>query len=81
MSSKVFWKQLWENYKGRLLGIAAALFLCPIYLFFGFWNMLFCALLLFIGYTVGKQKDLEGGPFLPWGRIWEWLSSRWRPFK
>ncbi|GIP48483.1 DUF2273 domain-containing protein [Paenibacillus sp. DXFW5] len=77
----MFWKQLWESHKGRLLGIAAAVFLCPIYLFFGFWNMLFCALLLFIGYTIGKQKDLEGGPLFPWGMIWEWLSTRWRPFK
>lgn len=77
----MFWKQLWESHRGRLLGLAAAVFLCPIYLFFGFWNMMFCALLLFVGYTVGKYKDLDQGSFLPWGELKDWLASRWRPFK
>lgn len=74
-------KQLWETHRGRILGLAVAVFLCPIYLFFGFWNMLFCALLLFIGYTFGKYKDLDEGPLIPWGDLKNWLLSRWRPFK
>ncbi|MDQ0088215.1 putative membrane protein [Paenibacillus anaericanus] len=77
----MFWRQLWESYKGRLLGVVAAVFFCLIYLYFGFWNMLFCALLLFVGYTVGKHKDVGQGPLFPWKELREWLESRWRPFK
>ncbi|MFD3258722.1 DUF2273 domain-containing protein [Paenibacillus lentus] len=75
------WKQLWEGYKGRLLGTAAAVLFIPIYLFFGFWNMLFCALLLYVGYTIGKYKDLDQGPLIPWRELMDWLNARWRPFK
>ena len=46
-----------------------------------FWDMLFFALVVFIGYIFGKRKDLKQGSmfhFQEWGR---WLSERWRPFK
>nr|WP_245339001.1 DUF2273 domain-containing protein [Paenibacillus shirakamiensis] len=75
------WRQIWESYKGRLLGLATALLLIPIYLMFGFWNMLFCALLLFVGYSIGKHKDLSQEPLVPWNTLREWLNARWRPFK
>ena len=45
-----------------------------------FWDMLFFALVVFIGYIFGKRKDLNQGSifhFQEWGR---WLSERWRPF-
>jgi len=43
--------------------------------------MMFCALLLFVGYTVGKNRDLDQGPLVPWKELREWLATRWRPFK
>lgn len=77
----MFWKELWNSYRGRVLGVAAAVVMIVIYLIFGFWNMLFCALLLYIGYTAGKYKDLELGSLIPWKELREWLLGRWRPFK
>ncbi|GGA22423.1 DUF2273 domain-containing protein [Paenibacillus physcomitrellae] len=77
----MFWKELWTSYKGRLLGVAAAVFLIIIYLISGFWNMMFCALILFIGYTAGKYKDLDQGSLIPWKEIRDWLFSKWRPFR
>ncbi|AWB45094.1 hypothetical protein DCC85_13255 [Paenibacillus sp. CAA11] len=77
----MFWKELWDSHKGRVIGVVAAVFLSGIYLFFGFWNMLFCALLLFIGYTAGKYKDLNQGSLIPWKELRDWLNTRWRPFK
>ncbi|WP_028544149.1 DUF2273 domain-containing protein [Paenibacillus taiwanensis] len=75
------WKQLWESHSGRIIGIAAGIGLGLVYLFVGFWDMLFVALLVFIGYTVGKHKDMDLGPMIPWQRMRVWLSERWRWLK
>lgn len=75
------WKQLWETYGGRAAGVAAGLFFGFLYMFVGFWNMLFFALLVWIGYLVGKHKDTGSGPLFPWQRIAEWVTDRFRPFR
>lgn len=77
----MFWKEMWESHRGRLVGVVGGILFGYIYLIAGFWNMLFFALLVFIGYTFGKRKDLNQGPFVHWREIGQWLSSRWRPFK
>lgn len=77
----MFWREVWNSYKGRVLGVAAAVFLIVIYLSFGFWDMLLCGLILYVGYTAGKYKDLALGSLIPWKALREWLLSRWRPFK
>ncbi|MBR2568966.1 MAG: DUF2273 domain-containing protein [Paenibacillus sp.] len=75
------WKQLWESHGGRIIGIIAGCALGILYLIVGFWNMLFVALLVFIGYTFGKHKDLNLGPVFPLQQIRMWLSERWRWLK
>ncbi|MBJ6364236.1 DUF2273 domain-containing protein [Paenibacillus sp. GCM10012307] len=75
------WRELWTTYGGRVTGVVTALFLGFIYLFSGFWDMLFFALLLWIGYFFGKQRDISAPPFIPWQQILAWLQSRWRIFK
>ena len=75
------WKDFWNAYWKRLVGVAAGLFFGIIYLAFGFWDMLFVALLVFIGYWFGKQKELTDGPVIPWQRIWYALLERFRPFR
>ncbi|WP_270170467.1 DUF2273 domain-containing protein [Paenibacillus sp. SYP-B4298] len=75
------WRELWTVYGGRITGVAAALFLGFIYLFAGFWDMLFVALLLWIGYYVGKQRDLSADPFQMWQQLVDWLQRRWRMFR
>ncbi|MGG1313579.1 MULTISPECIES: DUF2273 domain-containing protein [Cohnella] len=71
------WKDWLEAYGGRALGVAAGLFCAFIYLISGFWDMLFCILLVGLGYGIGYNKDKKRGPLLPWDRLLSWMSDRW----
>lgn len=71
------WKSLWEAYGGRASGIAAGLFFGIVYLISGFWDMLFVALLVGIGFWFGKARDERRGPLLPWDRLTDWMTDRW----
>jgi len=71
------WRIWWDNYGGRTLGVAAGMLCGLIYLIVGFWDMLFCALLVGIGFAVGKHRDERRGPLFHWGKMTEWLSDRW----
>ncbi|GGF76869.1 hypothetical protein GCM10010912_22440 [Paenibacillus albidus] len=75
------WKEVWESHGGRIAGVAFSFILGLIYLFSGFWDMLFFALVVFIGYTFGKRKDNAQPPLFQWQELVERLSGRWRPFK
>ncbi|MCM3784109.1 DUF2273 domain-containing protein [Neobacillus mesonae] len=75
------WKEIWESHRGRILGIAGGIFFGIIYLIVGFWDMLFFALVVFIGYTLGRRSDEKFGSVIPWRSWLEYLSERWRPFK
>lgn len=77
----MIWQQIWENFGGRILGVLAGISCGILYLTVGFWDMLFFALLVFIGYTVGRNRDLRLGSFIPWQRVSEWIADRWRPFR
>ncbi|MGN7357521.1 DUF2273 domain-containing protein [Paenibacillus sp. SAF-054] len=77
----MLWKEIWESHRGRIIGVAAGIFFGFIYLLAGFWDMLFFALVVFIGYTAGKRKDSKLGSFFRWSEMGQWLSERWRPFK
>ncbi|BBI33080.1 DUF2273 domain-containing protein [Cohnella abietis] len=71
------WKVWWETSGGRIAGVAAGLLFGIIYLISGFWDMLFCAMLIGIGYWVGKYKDERKGPLFPWEKLTDWVSDRW----
>ncbi|GIP41763.1 hypothetical protein J45TS6_02220 [Paenibacillus sp. J45TS6] len=75
------WKEIWESHRGRIIGIAGGLFFGIVYLMFGFWDMLFFALVVFIGYTLGRRRDEKLPLVLPWRNWMGYLSERWRPFK
>lgn len=75
------WKEIWESHGGRLLGVSAGIFFGILYLIVGFWDMLFFALLVFIGFAIGRQRDLKLGPLFPFQRIGMWMSERWRRLK
>ncbi|KAA9007478.1 DUF2273 domain-containing protein [Paenibacillus spiritus] len=77
----MFWKEVWESHGGRIAGVAFGFILGLIYLISGFWDMLFFALVVFIGYTLGRRKD-EGRSGSPgWRELLDRLSAGWRPFK
>jgi uncharacterized membrane protein len=71
------WKLWLSTYPGRVSGVAAGLLFGIVYLISGFWDMLFFALLVGVGYWIGKHKDESRGPLLPWGRLTDWLTDRW----
>jgi uncharacterized membrane protein len=75
------WKEVWESHGGRITGVAFGIFLGLIYLISGFWDMLFFALVVFIGYTLGNRKDNAQAPLFQWQEFAQRLSGRWRPFK
>ncbi|TJY44446.1 DUF2273 domain-containing protein [Cohnella pontilimi] len=72
------WKDWWDTYGGRASGVAFGLLFGLIYLISGFWDMLFFALLVGVGFWIGKQKDQHQAPLFPWERMTDWLSDRWR---
>lgn len=49
-------KWLMKN-KGKLIGTSIAFLLGLIFLFFGFWKMIFVTLLLVAGFVIGHQLD------------------------
>lgn len=75
------WKEVWESHGGRIAGVTFGIGLGLIYLICGFWDMLFFALVVFIGYTFGKRKDNAEAPLFQWHELITRLSGRWRPFK
>ncbi|MCA0754513.1 DUF2273 domain-containing protein [Paenibacillus sp. N4] len=75
------WREFLAVYGKRAAGAAIGLFFGLLYLIVGFWDMLFVGLLIFIGYWIGMQKELNDGPVFPWQRLWYSLLERFRPFK
>ncbi|ASA23124.1 DUF2273 domain-containing protein [Paenibacillus donghaensis] len=75
------WREVWESHGGRIAGVAFGFILGLIYLIVGFWDMLFFALVVFIGYKLGKRKDYPQPPAFQWKDLVSNLSERWRPFK
>ncbi len=75
------WREFLSLYGKRAAGAAIGLFFGLLYLFVGFWDMLFVALLVAVGYWVGVQKEMSNGPIVPWRKLWELLTDRFRPFK
>ncbi|RAL26559.1 DUF2273 domain-containing protein [Thermoflavimicrobium daqui] len=54
---KHFLKGVWLQYGGRIVGSFIGIALGLVYLFVGFWKMLFFALLAGLGYFLGRQFD------------------------
>ncbi|WP_145148902.1 DUF2273 domain-containing protein [Paenibacillus xylanexedens] len=77
----MLWKEIWDSHRGRITGIIGGIFFGFLYVWIGFWDMLFFALLVFIGYTLGRRSDSKLGSSIPWREWGQWLSDRWRPFK
>lgn len=70
------WKEWWDAYGGRATGVALGLLLIVVYLISGFWDMLFCALIVGVCFWFGKLKDERRGPLIPWERLTEWVTDR-----
>ncbi|MDF2723075.1 MAG: hypothetical protein K0Q59_2750 [Paenibacillus sp.] len=79
------WNELWGRHKGRLIGLAAGLFLSIIYLISGFWDMLIVAFIMGLcTYVGGKLESGAGGNRLhpdEWTEKISRLADRWRWFR
>ena len=78
------WDNLWQalrgTHGGKIIGVIIGVSLGCIYLFAGFWDMLFFAIIVYIGYYIGSMIDRGRPPFY-WQLFYEWLTDRWRGFK
>ncbi|MHA7962796.1 DUF2273 domain-containing protein [Paenibacillus sp. CAU 1782] len=75
------WREFWNAYWRRLTGVAAGIGLSIVYLAFGFWDMLFVALIVFTCYWYAKRKETSNEPVIPWQRLWDGIMERFRPFR
>lgn len=75
------WKELWQQYWKRIIGAGIGLFFGFIYLIFGFWDMLFVALLVAAGYWYGKQKEYLSGSIVPWHQVKDAVGKLFKPYR
>lgn len=73
-------RQFYEQHPGKTVALILSLFFTIIYLFFGFWDMLFVALLLAVGYQLGTRYDTKTlqVDFVKW---LAWLNDRLKLFR
>ena len=74
------WKEYWNLYYKRIIGVVAGLFFGFIYLFFGFWDMCFVILLVALGYWIGKEKEYSDSP-LSLNHLYELIKKLFRPYR
>lgn len=74
------WKDVWENHKGKTLGLFIGFLLAIVYLGFGFWDMLVFGFVILVGFYVGMKIDKKE-PVFDWGPLYRWMTERFRMFK
>lgn len=74
------WDSLWEEHRGKTVGVAASLLLGIVYLFFGFWDMLIFGFIVTVGYWIGSKIDKKEEIF-SFQEIWQYLWQKWRMFR
>lgn len=69
-----------EQHPGKVIGLGVGLFFSLVYLFFGFWDMLFVGLLLVVAYQIGSKFDAKTirEDAVQWV---SWLSDRLKLFR
>jgi uncharacterized membrane protein len=70
------WNELWEHHRGKVVGVAAGVFLGFIYLIFGFWDMLIFAFIVTVGFYIGSKLDRKER-LLHLEDIWRYLTQKW----
>jgi uncharacterized membrane protein len=74
------WNELWEQHRGKVIGVAMGFVLGFIYLICGFWDMLVFAFIVIVGFYIGKKID-RGEEILPIEDIWRNVTQKWRRFR
>jgi uncharacterized membrane protein len=74
------WNELWEQHRGKVIGVAMGIVLGFIYLICGFWDMLVFAFIVIVGFYIGKKIDSRE-EILPIEDIWRNVTQKWRRFR
>jgi|GEM_PF-2232923 len=74
------WKDIWNVYYKRIIGVSAGLLFGLIYLICGFWDMCFVLLLVALGYFIGKGKEYNEEQFSLTTLI-EYVRKLFRPYR
>ncbi|MDP5273603.1 DUF2273 domain-containing protein [Chengkuizengella axinellae] len=51
------WNDLWDRHPGKLIGSMIGFLFGIIYLIVGFWHTFMFALIVFIGFYIGRKMD------------------------
>jgi uncharacterized membrane protein len=70
------WNELWDQHRGKVVGVGTGVFLGFIYLFFGFWDMLIFTFIVTVGFYVGGKLDRKERLF-QLENIWRYLTQKW----
>lgn len=62
-----FLNLIWEEHRGKTIGVAIGLVAAILFLSFGFWKTLFIIIFIVLGYIIGKRVD-EDKNFDQWVR-------------
>ncbi|WP_442601215.1 DUF2273 domain-containing protein [Paenibacillus sp. KN14-4R] len=71
---------LWEQHKGKTIGLIGGFIVGIIYLICGFWDALIFAFIVLLGYYFGKKAD-QKEEIIPISQIMDYLSQKWRMFR
>lgn len=74
------WNELWNNHKGKTIGVVCGFLLAVIYLFFGFWDMLVFGFIILVGFYIGQKLD-AGERIVDLEPVYRWITDRWSMFK
>ena len=53
-------KNLWDNHRGKVIGVCVGLVFGICVIKFGFWHSLFLAVCIAVGFFIGSQLDGSG---------------------
>jgi uncharacterized membrane protein len=74
------WNELWEQHRGKVIGVAMGIVLGFIYLICGFWDMLVFAFIVIVGFYIGKKID-SSEEILTIEDIWRNVTQKLRRFR
>lgn len=69
------WLELWEQHRGKCIGVFGGMIVGFIFLFFGFWKMIMFSFLVLIGFYFGTKSDRHE-PWIGMTRFMKWLKEK-----
>jgi len=74
------WRELWNDHRGKTVGVIAGVFFGLIYLLVGFWDALIFAFIVTVGYYIGNKVDKKE-QMMSLQDMLSYLSQKWKMFR